>query len=225
MRHGATSDALKEPNVAGLVSRDARGGAAHPHLGRRVAHALRGSSALLVLGLGRLASTTASGYVVPIDEYGAHWNFFITIAVVRLLSALVVTHRGVWPALGWCLLAAAAHELALSRGGLAAWLDSPVRGADVVSQNREGLVSVVRLLTCVAVPRSSIDMCVMCSATAGVFGHPLRGRVARQVDLHSAQAAQRRHSGAHAACVSVVAAPGPRRDTVPSLGRWCVRRC
>ena len=111
-----------------------------------------------MLGLGRLASTTTSGYVVPIDEYGAHWNFFITIAVVRLLSALVVTRRGVLPAFWWCLLAAAAHELALRRGGLASWLDSPVRGADVVSQNREGIVSVVRsALPLLAVPRTSTD--------------------------------------------------------------------
>ena len=126
------------------MSRDARGGGAHTHVARRVTRALRGSSALLALGLGRLASTTASGYVVPIDEYGAHWNFFITIAAVRLLAALVAPARGVLPALGWCALAAAAHELALRRAGLAAWLDSPVRGADVFSQNREGLVSVVR---------------------------------------------------------------------------------
>jgi len=111
-----------------------------------VRQAVRGAAPLLALGIGRLVSTRASGYEVPLDEYGAHWNFFFTIAAVRAAAALLPLRAGgVLGALCACLAVLAVHEAALIRGVYAA-LASTSRAADWASQNREGLASLVRRL-------------------------------------------------------------------------------
>ena len=44
---------------------------------------------LAVLGVGRAAFIAASGYQVHVGEYGAHWNFFVTLLALRLLALVV----------------------------------------------------------------------------------------------------------------------------------------
>lgn len=148
--HVTTPDTSRAP-APGLVSRDVRpaGAAQKPATWRT---ALRSAAPLAALGLGRLASTRLSGYEVPVDEYGRDWNFFFTLAAVRLLAAAPSPVRRALRAPGGGAAAAAAaaccvlllHETLLRRGGGAAWLSSDTRSADVFSQNREGLCSVVR---------------------------------------------------------------------------------
>jgi len=128
------------------VSRDAR-----PVAPPGAASAARSAAPLALLGLGRLAATRASAYAVPLDEYGRDWNFFCTLACVRLLAATpgpvrALLRRPRGGAAAAALAAAAvlgAHQAALAAGG-AALLAQPERGADLLSQNREGLCSVVR---------------------------------------------------------------------------------
>lgn len=45
---------------------------------------LKGSLPLLVLGFVRLVSTAGVDYHLHESEYGSHWNFFFTLAVIRV---------------------------------------------------------------------------------------------------------------------------------------------
>ena len=47
---------------------------------------LKSCSFILLIGLGRLALLNLFSYHQPVTEYGLHWNFFLTIAVVRLIA-------------------------------------------------------------------------------------------------------------------------------------------
>jgi hypothetical protein len=42
------------------------------------------SSFLILMGIGRLISVKSTNYVEHITEYGIHWNFFFTLAIVKV---------------------------------------------------------------------------------------------------------------------------------------------
>merc|ERR1712091_362270 len=46
------------------------------------------SAPLLVVGLIRLATNKGLEYQEHVSEYGVHWNFFFTLAVVGILSTM-----------------------------------------------------------------------------------------------------------------------------------------
>ncbi|XP_044849535.1 phosphatidylinositol-glycan biosynthesis class W protein isoform X3 [Mauremys mutica] len=46
---------------------------------------------LVFLGLGRLISVKAVEYHEHFSEYGVHWNFFFTLAIVRMTASLLLT--------------------------------------------------------------------------------------------------------------------------------------
>ena len=56
---------------------------------RAVGVTLRAVLPLFVLGLLRLMSVKSTDYQEHVTEYGVHWNFFFTIAVVRVSTAVV----------------------------------------------------------------------------------------------------------------------------------------
>jgi len=97
---------------------------------------------LLVLGLGRFVAVEYSGYQKHVTEYGIHWNFFITLAVVKLFSSMITSTvnsrysllSGIW-ILGM-------HEYIMSTKGLKQWVLGNGPRDDFVSANREGLISV-----------------------------------------------------------------------------------
>ncbi|PNH09908.1 GPI-anchored wall transfer protein 1 [Tetrabaena socialis] len=83
-------------------------------LRQRLASGLRGAAACWALGLGRLASTRAVDYQAHVGEYGVHWNFFHTIAVVALLGQAVALPPHRLAAAAAALTAA--HQAALTLG-------------------------------------------------------------------------------------------------------------
>ena len=97
---------------------------------------------LFVLGLLRVVSVKLSGYHEHVTEYGVHWNFFFTLALVKFLSVFITTN--VRPGiLAACLLSG--YQLLLKLG-LETWVlgDSPRE--NLISANREGLFSLIGYL-------------------------------------------------------------------------------
>ncbi|MCO5572118.1 hypothetical protein L7F22_025869 [Adiantum nelumboides] len=78
--------------------------------------------------------------IVHVGEYGVHWNFFFTLAAVSLLTNIInipVHQSGVF---GVSILLV--YQLCLL-SGLNNYLNSTQRGIDCISQNKEGIFSLV----------------------------------------------------------------------------------
>lgn len=100
------------------------------------------SPSLPPAGLARLAATSAADYQHHASEYGVHWNFFLTLAALRLLGlAAPWAARSCWSAgtAGTALLAA--YQCWLSAWGGIQLVHSDERGASLISANKEGLAS------------------------------------------------------------------------------------
>ncbi|GIL79297.1 hypothetical protein Vretimale_16460 [Volvox reticuliferus] len=112
-----------------------------PPLWRRLLNGLRAATVCWLLGLGRLVTTRAVDYQEHVGEYGVHWNFFWTIAVLALLGHAVALPPPLLApvAIGLTL----GHQAVLSWGGLGPWVMSEERGDDMISLNKEGIVSCV----------------------------------------------------------------------------------
>jgi len=131
--------------AAGLVALEARKGQEFVAK-NRVAYLLnsvRGSVPMLMLGFLRYFSLKGSGYHTHESEYGLHWNFFFTMAVTKILSSFVyaVGFRIGW---SWVIsfVVIVCHEMALGLG-LGKWIVDEGPRTDLISANREGLVSCV----------------------------------------------------------------------------------
>ena len=116
-----------------------------------IAHGLVGSSQnhsartwsktfpILLLGVLRLVAVKLSNYHEHVTEYGIHWNFFFTLAFVKIASDLLTTN--VRPiVLSFGLLAV--YELGLKLG-LESWIISDFPRNNLISANREGIFSLL----------------------------------------------------------------------------------
>ncbi|NXF07007.1 PIGW protein, partial [Smithornis capensis] len=97
---------------------------------------------LVSLGVGRLLSVKSMDYHEHTSEYGVHWNFFFTLAFVRLAASLLLA---VFPKnKSWmmALTLAVLYQLALNTTSLKTFL---LHGGDsrvgFLAANREGLLS------------------------------------------------------------------------------------
>ncbi|XP_042370985.1 phosphatidylinositol-glycan biosynthesis class W protein [Plectropomus leopardus] len=99
---------------------------------------------LVFLGVGRLVSLKMSGYQEHVTEYGVHWNFFFTLAIVRVVASAILA---VLPAnKSWliALLISGVYQLTLETSGLKAFIiHNDNRGKDLLHANKEGIFSVV----------------------------------------------------------------------------------
>lgn len=107
---------------------------------------LPGGTQRCAAGLARLAATTAADYQNHASEYGQHWNFFLTLAVLRLLGTLTAPLSTAGGAAGTAAGGAAllaAHQWWLSAADPAgiSWVHSDERGPGLLSANKEGLAS------------------------------------------------------------------------------------
>ena len=98
---------------------------------------------LALLAAVRALSTAATGYHVPVGEYGRHWNFFATLAVVTAVAHVAPLPTGHSATAGALVLAA--HQWALTGPGgprLTRWITSEDRGESFVEENKEGIGSI-----------------------------------------------------------------------------------
>ncbi|SJX62363.1 related to GWT1-GPI-anchored wall transfer protein [Sporisorium reilianum f. sp. reilianum] len=103
---------------------------------------VRKSFPLLVLGGVRVAMVKGVEYPEHVSEYGVHWNFFFTLAVLPFAATLsrpfARTVR--YSVLG--VLLSAVHQVALNATPWQAWaLDDTRRRTTLAHQNKEGLTS------------------------------------------------------------------------------------
>lgn len=96
---------------------------------------------LFVLGFSRFLAIEYLGYQKHITEYGVHWNFFLTLAFVKMFTSIIpkrITCKYSLVSGIWLLMM---YEYGLSNKDFKKWLLSEDSRDDFVSANREGLVS------------------------------------------------------------------------------------
>lgn len=111
-------------------------------LTRNMKNCFRNCVPLLVLGIGRFVIVEYVGYQKHVTEYGVHWNFFITLAIVKLFTSMITSTisskysllSGIW--ILWM------HEYTMNTKGLKTWVLQDGSRDDFFSANREGLISV-----------------------------------------------------------------------------------
>lgn len=109
--------------------------------GSRLYTSMRHSAPLVVLGLVRLYSVKGLDYAEHVTEYGVHWNFFFTLALLPPFVAVFQSLFSLIPSYALlALLLASAYEASLDFTPLKAYVLTAPR-ADLLSKNREGIFS------------------------------------------------------------------------------------
>ncbi|KAM9846511.1 phosphatidylinositol-glycan biosynthesis class W protein [Aulostomus maculatus] len=99
---------------------------------------------LVALGTARLVSVKMAGYQEHVTEYGVHWNFFFTLAIVRVVTSMLLVVLPVSKSWLFALLISGSYQLALETTGLKAFLiHNKDRGKDLLHANKEGVFSLV----------------------------------------------------------------------------------
>uniref|UniRef100_L7M8I2 Phosphatidylinositol-glycan biosynthesis class W protein n=1 Tax=Rhipicephalus pulchellus TaxID=72859 RepID=L7M8I2_RHIPC len=126
--------------IVAISSREAKNSLPVDRL-KNVCKAVRGSVALVILGVVRLFMVTVLNYQNPVHEYGVHWNFFFTLASTRILTSLVYATVPIH--MDWVIAVAlaCAYEACLLFTPLALFLDNDDRSG-FLAANKEGLVSI-----------------------------------------------------------------------------------
>lgn len=102
---------------------------------------------VVALGVVRLVTVKAMGYPEHETEYGVHWNFFFTIAVLQLFSSVCAAHD--YASLGGALALLVAYQAQLqSPAFVVAMLHGP--RDTLLMANREGVASLITHSTIMA---------------------------------------------------------------------------
>ncbi|XP_052412994.1 phosphatidylinositol-glycan biosynthesis class W protein [Carassius gibelio] len=98
---------------------------------------------LVLLGFVRLASVKSSGYHEHVTEYGVHWNFFFTLAIVRVVASALLALFPVDASWLLALLIGGSYQVVLETTGLKSFLIYNTERTGFLQANREGIFSVV----------------------------------------------------------------------------------
>lgn len=98
---------------------------------------------LIILGLARFVITNEIDYQQHISEYGVHWNFFITLAFIKIFGTIIVSF--LTTSLDLLKYAAITimifHEMTLQLG-LANYVNNAeIKRDNIFTANREGIIS------------------------------------------------------------------------------------
>lgn len=97
---------------------------------------------LLVLGIGRTYFVTKTDYHHYVFEYGVHWNFFMTLAFLKIINLLILPFVSVCCFSAFATALVVVYEVAL-HCGLANWIMSDAPRNTLLSANREGIFSLI----------------------------------------------------------------------------------
>lgn len=135
-----------------LVSPESRGKTPASH-GKRtsalmnVTHTVTSCSPLLILGLMRVFFISRANYHEHVSEYGAHWNFFFTLAAVRILVTIIFTVVPVSLSGFLAIVLSMLYQHLLNSHGLKEYV---LNGSDgqgsrngILEANREGIYSCI----------------------------------------------------------------------------------
>ncbi|QLQ78517.1 hypothetical protein HG537_0A07640 [Torulaspora globosa] len=112
-----------------------------PNVVKRVLNALRSGAALLILGLLRLYFVKNLEYQEHVTEYGVHWNFFMTLALLPPFLVLVDPIADRVPRCIIAMILSVVYEFALTKGdGVLEYLILAPRNG-FLNANREGIFS------------------------------------------------------------------------------------
>ncbi|XP_068125300.1 phosphatidylinositol-glycan biosynthesis class W protein [Hyperolius riggenbachi] len=105
---------------------------------------------LVVLGLGRLISVKAVDYHEHVSEYGVHWNFFFTLAAVRVMSSLLLILVPPQKSYIIAAMVISSYQILLELTDLMAFIlhgsDGQGSRSGFLNANREGIFSVIGYL-------------------------------------------------------------------------------
>lgn len=100
----------------------------------------RASIPLLVLGFIRLYSVKGLDYAEHVTEYGVHWNFFFTLALIPPFASLFQPMLTTFSTYFLTMIIGFIYELLLEKTELKSYILTSPR-IDLLSQNREGVCS------------------------------------------------------------------------------------
>lgn len=103
---------------------------------------VKNSVSLLVLGSGRFFVTKQIDYQMHVSEYGVHWNFYITLAMSKMLCMLILQFVGSNYSIIISIVVIGMHELMLFSVGQD-WVLSNESRQNFLTANREGITSLL----------------------------------------------------------------------------------
>lgn len=114
--------------------------------GSKISHVLKQAVSvwpLVLLGFVRLASVKSSGYHEHVTEYGVHWNFFFTLAIVRVVASALLALFPVNCSGFLALIICGTYQVILETTDLKSFLIHNTERSGFLLANREGVFSVV----------------------------------------------------------------------------------